>query len=98
MNFELGTSYKLAPAGVIKNNINGKELNLKYSTDYIYSDKMETIIIMNGVHKAIQVEDTVFDNLTPNGMKSKEWEEDLDIRRDDKGEIIGGISVNEIPF
>jgi hypothetical protein len=27
-----------------------------------------------------------------------EWEENLDIRRDDKGEIIGGISVNEIPF
>ena len=88
MNFELGTSCKLAPAGV----------NLKSSTDYVYSDKMETIITMNGIHKAIEVEDTIFDNLTPNGMSSSEWEKDLGISRDDEGNITGGISINKIPF
>ena len=35
---------------------------------------------------------------TPSSNWWVEWEEDLDIRRDDKGEIIGGISVHEIPF
>ena len=35
---------------------------------------------------------------TPSSNWWVECEEDLDIRRDDKGEIIGGISVNEIPF
>jgi len=98
VNFECVNFAKKLKEKMMKENIEGKEVNLKSSTDYIYSDKMETIITMNGIHKAIEVEDTIFDNLTPNGMSSSEWEKDLGISRDDEGNITGGISINKVPF
>jgi hypothetical protein len=56
--------------------IKGELLEMKTGTGFIQSDEFGSIAT-NGVHQAVKVGDTVFDNLRPSGIKYKDWIEDL---------------------
>lgn len=45
----------------------GERINIKSDTGYIWSDEYGSIS-ENGYHHAIKVDDTVFDNLYPEGI------------------------------
>lgn len=66
-------------------------IKVESSTRYIYSDKAGRDI-GTGFHYGIKIDDMVYDNLTPKGMKYDDWLKDL-------GAGYPGISygpVNEI--
>ena len=46
----------------------------------IYSDAIRDNISTNGYHEAVQVGDTVFDNINPNGISFQDWLNDLNVR------------------
>ena len=56
--------------------IKGQRLDMETGTGLIYSNKNK-VISTNGTHSAIKVNDKVFDNLNPNGVKYKDWIDDL---------------------
>ena len=56
--------------------ISGTRLEMETGTGLIASDK-NGIISETGKHSAVQVGDTVFDNMNPNGVSKKEWVNDL---------------------
>lgn len=58
------------------NNISGEKIEVTSSGKYCISDE-NGMISKNGKHWAIKVNDTVFDNLHPNGIPYTEWYEDL---------------------
>ena len=80
--FECKTFANDLKAKMQKNGIKGEEITVKTPSaegkaGNIWSDNFKRNISTNGEHKAIQVGDTVFDNLNPNGVKVSNWEADL---------------------
>jgi hypothetical protein len=61
-----------------KKGIAGELLELK-SLRFIWSNKLGKNIAENGEHMAIKVDDMIFDNLNPDGIKFEKWAEDLGI-------------------
>jgi len=61
-----------------KEGISGEVLELK-SIRNIWSNKIGKNIAENGEHVAIRVDDVVFDNLNPQGIKYDDWAEDLGV-------------------
>jgi peptidoglycan hydrolase-like protein with peptidoglycan-binding domain len=57
-------------------NIKGELLEIRTGTGFIQSDEFGSIAT-NGIHQAVKVGDTVFDNLHPNGIKYDDWIKDL---------------------
>ncbi|WP_040451769.1 papain fold toxin domain-containing protein, partial [Holdemania massiliensis] len=60
------------------NNVLGERLSIESETDFILSDKHGTISY-NGIHDAIKINDTIYDNLNPDGIDYDEWLIDLGI-------------------
>lgn len=70
------------------NNISGEKIEVTSSGKYCISDE-NGMISKNGKHWAIKVNDTVFDNLHPNGIPYAEWYEDLG------GEVYNFFNITE---
>lgn len=70
------------------NNISGEKIEVTSSGKYCISDE-NGMISKNGKHWAIKVNDTVFDNLHPNGIPYAEWYEDLG------GEVYNFYNITE---
>ena len=56
----------------------------------IYSDELRGIVSENGIHRAVQAGDLVFDNLHPSGIPFRQWFEGL--------HAPFGLAVKEDPF
>lgn len=61
----------------------------------IYSDKAGDYI-GRGYHYGIKIGDTVYDNMTPDGMKLQDWLDDLGLSGEFGEEIIRWDYVDEI--
>lgn len=64
---------------MVKNGISGERIHIESRTGYIYSDKYGDSITTNGIHDAIKIGDTVYDNLSSTGIKYDAWLKDLGI-------------------
>ncbi len=71
---------------LIENKVNGKRLCVKSSVYGKISSIRNKLISDNGNHFAVQVGDTVFDNMFPNGISYKEWADDIG--------VFEGIGIN----
>ncbi len=66
-----------------QNKIIGERVIIESGTGVIWSSKFGTIST-NGIHHAIRVGDTIYDNLNPTGIKYGEWLYDLGISEQPK--------------
>lgn len=62
-----------------QNGLSGEKVTIESKvSDNLYSTKYGNIS-NNGIHEGIKVEDTMYDNLNPNGINYNEWLEDLGV-------------------
>lgn len=62
-----------------QNGLSGEKVTIESKvSDNLYSTKYGNIS-NSGIHEGIKVEDTMYDNLNPNGINYNEWLEDLGV-------------------
>ena len=81
VRYECDTFAKDLKTKMKSKNIKGEYVHIETDAPYIYSDKNGVIAksnkYSNPYHDAIQVSDTVFDNMNPSGVKYDDWINDL---------------------
>lgn len=78
-----------------QNGLSGEKVTIESKvSDNLYSTKYGNIS-NNGIHEGIKVEDTMYDNLNPNGINYNEWLEDLGVFEQPTGTF--EITVDPFP-